>query len=184
MCKPTFNAMPEGSNMPNRPIEPRANSVSDANFPAAEMFTALASSSLDAMIVIDRDGKIVRVNAQAEGLLGYAEAEVIGQTVDCILDKPDGVQSYWGLQDSAGCREAIVLTKGGTRIPAMLSRRPVLDPTGCLLGQVGVLRDLRDIRHLQTGLKLLTEASRALTAAGNVNTMLAQVLQYALLVMR
>ena len=39
-------------------------------------------AALDAMVVMATDGRIVRVNTQAERLFGYSEEELLGQRPD------------------------------------------------------------------------------------------------------
>src|SRR5512142_1293238 len=54
------------------------------------MFTELFTIAPDAMIVVDRDGRIVRANPQAERLFGFSEAELRELTVEALL--PDAVR--------------------------------------------------------------------------------------------
>ncbi len=48
-------------------------------------FRHLLESAPDAMIIIDNNGKIAMVNAQAEIMFGYRRDEMLGQTVDMLL---------------------------------------------------------------------------------------------------
>jgi two-component system, cell cycle sensor histidine kinase and response regulator CckA len=53
-------------------------------------FTGLLEAAPDAMVCVDRDGRIALVNAQAERLFGYGRDELIGQLVDMLV--PDAVR--------------------------------------------------------------------------------------------
>jgi PAS domain S-box-containing protein len=48
-------------------------------------FQGLFDSSPDAIIVTDRDGRIVQINAQVEALFGYQAAALIGQPIEVLL---------------------------------------------------------------------------------------------------
>jgi PAS domain S-box-containing protein len=50
-----------------------------------EKFRALLESTPDAMIITDREGSIVLVNAQAEALFGYRREELLGQPVENLV---------------------------------------------------------------------------------------------------
>jgi PAS domain S-box-containing protein len=50
-------------------------------------FQELVESAPDAMIVVDRKGQIVLVNAQTESLFGYGREELIGQIVEILISE-------------------------------------------------------------------------------------------------
>jgi len=50
-----------------------------------EKFRALLESTPDAMIITDREGRIILVNAQAEALFGYAKAELLGEPIEKLV---------------------------------------------------------------------------------------------------
>jgi len=52
---------------------------------AEEQFRALLETAPDAMVIIDRDGRIVLVNAQTERLFGYPRERMIGQPVEMLI---------------------------------------------------------------------------------------------------
>jgi PAS domain S-box-containing protein len=52
---------------------------------AEEWFRAALELAPDAIVITDRGGKIVLVNAQAENVFGYRDEELVGQSVELLL---------------------------------------------------------------------------------------------------
>ena len=52
---------------------------------AEATFRDLLESAPDAMVIVDRSGRIVLVNTQTERLFGYTRAELLDQSVDQLV---------------------------------------------------------------------------------------------------
>lgn len=55
---------------------------------AEKRFEEVVESAPDAMLLVDRDGVIILVNAQAERLFGYAKVELVGQNIETLIPVP------------------------------------------------------------------------------------------------
>ena len=96
---------------------------------------------VDAVVVIDADGKITLANAGAAQLSGYSRDELKGMPVSKLLvDESSGLRTVVRrrIEDGDILRreESWLVTKGGTRIPVSVTGSPVLTPTGELQGIV------------------------------------------------
>jgi PAS domain S-box-containing protein len=56
-----------------------------------EMFRTIFESAPDATFIVDREGAIALVNAQAESLFGYARADLIGKKIEMLM--PEGFRT-------------------------------------------------------------------------------------------
>jgi PAS domain S-box-containing protein len=52
---------------------------------AEERFRAVLEAAPDAMVIVNRDGRIVLVNAQTQKLFGYSRQELLGQPVEMLV---------------------------------------------------------------------------------------------------
>jgi diguanylate cyclase (GGDEF)-like protein/PAS domain S-box-containing protein len=64
-----------------------------------EQFRSLVDATPDAMVIVDDDGTIVLANRETETLLGYAPAELTGQSVDMLI--PDRYRDHHRQQFAA-----------------------------------------------------------------------------------
>ncbi|MGA7802767.1 MAG: EAL domain-containing protein [Gammaproteobacteria bacterium] len=115
----------------------------------------------DAILCVSADGRIVRVNAAAEHLLGYTQVELLRLPFDAVLlpaaagAVPGGTRER-GVAASSGAgflpqsREAYVRCRAGETVPVLQSCAFMPDPDGRQgFLTVNVLKDLRVLRTAQ-----------------------------------
>lgn len=98
--------------------------------PSPHQFSSGGSASDDALLILDRDGRIVHASAEIERIFGYSQTELIGVAVTVLAPKRlrDSQQACF---DTHVARAAVTTTstrkelpglrKDGTEFPALLS---------------------------------------------------------------
>jgi signal transduction histidine kinase len=114
---------------------------------AEEKFRALMESAPDAMVIVDKDGRIVLVNAQTESLFGYARDAVLGEPLKVLVpERPPAEDSYGRRKD-------------GSAFPIETRSSPLDTADGALVSIA--IRDSTDRKTAEMALKV---ANRELEA--------------------
>ncbi len=131
---------------------------------AEARFRALLESAPDAMVVTDKDGKIVFINSQTEKVFGYTREELLGQPVEMLMPArfrnrhlPQR-SSFASEPRSRSIDEALelyALRKDGREFPVEISLSPLETEQGLLFTSA-----VRDI----TQRKVAQDAARELSA--------------------
>jgi PAS domain S-box-containing protein len=120
----------------------------------------LDSASDHAVIAMDLAGRITRWNKGAQGIFGWPEQQMLGQTVHCIFTPEDmargdveaemrDVLAHGGVR-----RERWQLRKSGERFWSSGEMTPLRDEAGKVLGFVKMLRDRTEEREAAEALRL------------------------------
>lgn len=109
---------------------------------------AIVESSNDAIIGIDLDGMIVNWNKGAEKIFGYTEEEVRGQSFATTLLPSRSEAELRAVLDRIQRRDVIApfesvrMHKDGRSVHVSVTKSPIMDPSGKIVGVSVVARDI------------------------------------------
>jgi PAS domain S-box-containing protein len=103
----------------------------------------------DIIVLVNPQGRIVKVNLQVATLLGLAPGELIGRPYDKLLADAAPVGEVLSRQQQVRTFETRCHTKTGEEIPAAITASAIADRDDNLVGVLMVGQDLRPTRQLQ-----------------------------------
>ena len=149
-------------NILNESLEAQVRERTAALAQSEEKFRSISSTALDAILMIDNDGRLLYWNPAAERIFGYRSEEALGRNVHDLLapkyyatDFERGFAAFQetGKGEAIGeIRELEAIRKDGSLFPIELSVSALkLD---CRWHAVGILRDITERKQAENELRL------------------------------
>lgn len=115
----------------------------------------IINSSLDMIIAVDGEEKIIKFNKAAQKTFGYEPEEILGKPVQVLYANPEEANRVREITLAEGkCVQQITnVRKNGERFPASLSASVLRDEQGRFQGIVGTSRDITEQLNLEAQLR-------------------------------
>ncbi|MDX2252278.1 MAG: PAS domain S-box protein, partial [Nitrospira sp.] len=134
----------------------------------------LIDATPDALVVVDRDDRVVRVNRQAETVFGYQREEFLGQPLKMLLPEHVGqAQTHPRTSYSAPAqvrpmsvgRELVARRKDGSEVSVEVSLSPLTTAEGPC--KIAAVRDITARKQTEEALQSHEEQFRLIARASN-----------------
>ncbi len=149
--KDEFGALSESFNEMASMLESSLNELKKNR----DYIESILETSADIIIQASPSGKIIALNSGAENALGYQRNEVLGKPVEMLFRYPQEraeALKKLGDQDSLANYSTQFKTKEGEFRDVLLTISQIRNPSGDIIGTIGISKDVTEEFRLQTEL--------------------------------
>jgi PAS domain S-box-containing protein len=137
----------------------------------------LLASAGEGIVALDRDGRITLANPAAQAILGYREAELLGQDAHALLHHSYADGTPYPLAECPinGALTRVIVErddetfwrKDGSAVPVAYTATPVVEG-GEVVGMIAVFRDIGERRRLEAQLRQAQKMEAVGQLAGGI----------------
>ncbi len=120
-----------------------------------DYLSSILESSADIIITVSASGKIQMINTGAEAALGYRRFDIVGKPIKLLfadVKERDKAIDKLKYADSVVNFETQFKTKDGEIRDVLLTLSRLRNPTGGIIGTIGISKDITEEKRLQTQL--------------------------------
>ncbi len=129
-------------------------------------FQLIVESTPNAIVLVNKEGKIAYLNSQTEALFGYTRSELIGQRVELLMpsryrgEHPDFRTAFFmspSVRAMGAGRELFAIKKDGTEFPIEIGLNPVVTIEGTMV--LASIIDITERKRAEEGFRLVVESA-------------------------